>query len=162
MEVYEKFLEADAYIIGTPVYQASATPMLQDFFSRIRPTGLVHPGILANRVGGAISTGGTRNGGQELSNLVIHNFFAAYEILSTAGPMGNYTGACVWSKDMKAEGAAADEVGMTRVLGLGRRVAEVALILKAGKEALAAQNVSFDSENKLWSEKKDDLDSGKL
>lgn len=161
-EVYEEFLNADAYIIGTPVYQASATPLLQDFFSRIRPTGLVHPGLIANRVGGAIATGGTRHGGQEMTNLVIHNFFTTYEILVSAGPMGNYTGACVWTKDLKEEGAEADEVGMLRVRGLGKRIAEVALILKAGKESLAAQNISFDAVNKLWSEKKDDLASGKI
>ena len=161
-EVYEKFLEADAYIIGTPVYQASATPLLQDFFSRIRPTGLAYPGLIANRVGGAIATGGTRNGGQEFANLVIQNFYATFEILFTAGPMGNYSGAVVWSKDMKAEGAAADEMGMGRVLGLGRRIGEVAMILKAGKEAIAAQGMEFDKVNKLWVDKKDDIDAGVL
>lgn len=161
-EIYEKFLEADGYLIGTPVYNASATPLLQDFLSRIRPTGLAHPGLVPNRVGGAIATGGTRNGGQELANLVIHNFYFTYEILVTGGPMGNYTGACVWSQDLKEEGAKADVVGMKRVTTLGRRVAEVALILKAGKESLSTQGISFETVNKLWEEKKTDLETGKI
>ncbi len=72
------------------------------------------------------------------------------------------SGAVVWSKDMKAEGAAADEMGMGRVLGLGRRIGEIALILKAGKEAIASQGMEFDKENKLWVDKKDDIDAGVL
>jgi len=65
-EVQQMFLDADAYIIGSPVYQMNSTPLLQDFCSRLRPTYLVHPGHFTNRVGGAIATGGTRHGGQEV------------------------------------------------------------------------------------------------
>ncbi|QGP91215.1 2-amino-4-deoxychorismate dehydrogenase [Neomoorella glycerini] len=148
-EVQEKFLAADGYILGTPVYQMNSTPLLQDFCSRLRPTYLVYPGHFANRVGGAIATGGTRHGGQEMALLTIKNFFLTYEILVTGGPGGNYCGACVWTKDRKEEGAIEDEIGMEKVRGLGRRVAEAALILKAGKEALQSQGIDLKRET-LW------------
>lgn len=160
-EVYDAFLKADGYIVGTPVYEMSATPLLQDFFSRIRPTHMVYPGILANRVGGAISTAGTRNGGQEMANLVIRNFFLTYEILVTGGPSGNYTGACVWSKDQKEEGAKADEIGMERVRGLGKRIAEASLIIKTGMETLEKDGVVFVKKN-FWDEKKEVLEKDRI
>lgn len=158
-EVLEKFLQADGYIIGTPVYQMSPTPLLQDFFSRVRPTFVVYPGVFINRVGGAIATGGTRHGGQEMANLVINNFFKTYEILVTGGPGGNYSGACVWTKDQKEQGARDDEVGMTRVRGLGRRVAEAALILKAGRQALAKEGITLQQED-TWQTVKQRVEIG--
>ena len=147
--VQEAFLAADGFVIGTPIYQMSATPLLQDFFSRLRPTYLVYPGHFAHKVGGGIATGGTRHGGHEMALLVIRNFYLTYEILSTGGPGGNYCGACVWTNDRKAAGAAEDEVGMAKVRGLGKRVGESSLVLKAGKESLAAQGISLKQED-LW------------
>lgn len=145
-EIQEKFLQADGYIIGTPVYNMNCTPLLQSFCSRLRPIFMVYPGRLANRIGGAIAVGGSRHGGQETANLAIKNFFLTFEILVTGGPMDHYSGACVWTRDRGKEGASEDEVGMERVRGLGRRVAEVALILKAGKEALRAEGIDFSPE----------------
>lgn len=147
--IQDLFLEADGYILGSPVYQMNSTPLIQDFCSRLRPTYLVYPGHFANRVGGAIATGGTRHGGQEMTLLTLRNVFLTYEILATGGPGGNYGGAVVWSHDKKAQGAEEDTVGMEKVVGLGRRVAEAALILKAGKESLADQGIELKKES-LW------------
>ncbi|MDR0841322.1 MAG: flavodoxin family protein [Christensenellaceae bacterium] len=148
-EVQEKFHAADGYVVGSPVYQMNSTPLIQDFFSRLRPTYLVHPGLLANRVGGALTTGGTRHGGQEMCLLTLRNCFLTYEILETGGPGGNYCGASVWSQDRKEEGAKEDLIGMEKVVGLGRRVAEAALILKAGRHYLKEQGIEFKRED-LW------------
>ncbi len=148
-KVQEKFLEADGYILGSPVYQMNSTPLIQDFCSRLRPTYLVYPGHFANRVGGAIATGGTRHGGQEMTLLTLRNVFLTYEILATGGPGGNYCGAAVWSQDKKELGAKEDLVGMQKVTGLGRRVTEAALILKAGKQALKDQGIELIKEE-LW------------
>ena len=161
-ELFDKFLEADGYIIGTPVYSCSASSVLQAFLSRMRPSGVVAPGVFINKVGGAIATGGTRNGGQEMANMVIHNFYTCYEILVTGGPSGNYTGACVWSKDQREEGAKADEVGMKCVRGLGKRVAEAALILKNGKAYLASQGIQLSTENVLWGAKTEKFAIGEI
>lgn len=138
-EIQGAFLEADGYIIGTPVYNMNCTPLLQAFFSRLRPLFLVHPGIVANRVGGAIAVGGTRHGGQESAILAIRNFYLTFEILVTGGPSDNYGGAAVWSRDRAEEGVIEDAIGMEKVVGLGRRIAEVAWVLKKGKEGLSNQ-----------------------
>jgi multimeric flavodoxin WrbA len=148
-EVQEMFLNADGYILGSPVYQMNSTPLIQDFCSRLRPTYLVYPGHFANRVGGAITTGGTRHGGQEMALLTLKNVFLTYEILVTGGPGGNYCGASVWSMDKKAAGAEEDLVGMEKVVGLGRRIGEAALILKAGKQALLDAGIELKKES-LW------------
>lgn len=147
--VQDSFLAADGFILGSPVYHMSVTPLLQDVLSRIRPTYLVAPGHFANKVGGGLVTGGTRHGGQELALQVIKSFYLTYEILATGGPGGNYAGACVWTKDRLEEGAKEDTIGMEKVVGLGRRVAEAALILKVGKQALADQGIAF-AKQKLW------------
>ena len=160
--LFDQFLAADGYIIGTPVYSCSANSTLQAFLSRMRPSGVVAPGVFINKVGGALSTGGTRNGGQEMANLVIHNFYTCYEILVTGGPSGNYTGACVWSKDQREEGAKADEVGMKCVRGLGRRVAEAALILKNGKALLSSEGIELSQENVLWTAKSEKYATGEI
>lgn len=161
-ELFDQFLQADGYIIGTPVYSCSASSNLQAFLSRMRPSGVVAPGVFINKVGGAIATGGTRNGGQEMANMVIHNFYTCYEILVTGGPSGNYTGACVWSQDRRAEGAAEDEVGMKCVRGLGQRVAETALILKNGKALLASEGVQLSTKNVLWTAKSEKYATGQI
>ena len=97
-----------------------------------------------------------------MANLVIHNFYTCYEILVTGGPSGNYTGACVWSKDQREEGAKADEVGMKCVRGLGRRVAEAALILKNGKALLSSEGIELSKENVLWTAKSEKYATGEI
>jgi hypothetical protein len=44
--------------------------------------------------------------------------------------MGIYAGASVWSKDQGMAGAEADEVGMENCRGIGKKVAEMAKIMK--------------------------------
>jgi hypothetical protein len=53
------------------------------------------------------------------------------------GEIGGYSGGKVWSQDKKAEGASADTIGMETVLGAARKLAEMSLIVAAGKNALA-------------------------
>lgn len=161
-EIYDQFIEADGYIIGSPIYQAGITPNLMAFFSRIRQTSNVYGNILVNRVGGVITTGGTRNGGHEVANMIVHNFYTSEGILVTGGPDGNYTGACVWSQDKGAKGAAEDEIGMKRVRGLGRTVAEAAMALKNGKALMQEAGIELDQSNALWEEKRALFESGEL
>lgn len=134
-DIQDKFLDADCYIIGSPVYNMGITPVLQSFMSRIRPVYVVYPGIFSRKVGGALAVGGDRNGGQEMAVLNILNFYLAYEILCCGGEIGDYSGAKLWSgEDGSAEGAVRDERGMRGARRLGRRVAQVTSLLKLGWE----------------------------
>lgn len=134
-ELEELVLEADGFIIGSPVYDMNITAQLAACFNRLRPIFLVHPGKLRNKVGGAIALGGTRHGGQETALQAIINFYLMHEMLVCGGIGGCYSGGTVWTKDGKAQGAAEDEVGMATVKGLGRAVAEATLVTFWGREA---------------------------
>jgi len=137
------WLSADGYIVASPVYDMNVTPMLNIFFNRFRPLWRVFKGIHMNKVGGSISLGGTRHGGQETTVAMINNFFLTNEILVTGGPSGNYCGACVWTQD-KLPKEFDDPIGIERVKGLGRRVAEVAKVIKAGREIVGDDRPEWD------------------
>jgi multimeric flavodoxin WrbA len=134
-ELEPKILEADALIIGSPVYDMNITAQLTAIFNRLRPIYLVHAGELQNKVGAAITTGGTRYGGQELAKLPIINFYLMHEMLVSGGLGGCYIGGTIWSKDAKAKGAEEDTVGMDTIKRLGKGVAEAVMVSKYGLDA---------------------------
>jgi len=133
-EIIDKLLSADGFIIGTPVYLSNMSGQLKTMFDRLRPLYMVNQGGLRNRVGGAIAVGGDRHGGQETAIQAILNVYLVYEVLAVGGvfPGGNF-GGTVWSHDKGAEGARLDEEGLQTVRGLGRRVAQVALLLEKAR-----------------------------
>lgn len=133
-ELEKKVLEADVIIVASPVYDMNVSAQLQAVFNRLRPIYLVYPGLLQNKIGAAISTGGTRHGGQEIVNMNILNFFLMHEMLAFGGLGGCYNGGTVWSRDNKAQGVIDDEVGLDQVKRLGLGAAEAALAVKYGRE----------------------------
>lgn len=135
----QPFLEADGFIIGSPVYDMGISAQLTAVFNRLRPVYLVHPGALKNKVGGALTTGGTRHGGQEIAIQPILNFYVMHEMLVSGGLGGCYSGGKIWSKDQKAQGAIDDEVGLDTVRRLGRGIAEATLVAALGRTAWAQQ-----------------------
>ncbi len=128
--ITEKFLEADGYIIGSPVYTYNPTPEIISFFNRLRPMRFLPKIGSKFKVGGAISVGGTRNGGQEMTINCLINCFLAREIMVIGGSMGNYSGGKVWTDNQGKIGAEHDELGLLSVTDLGQRVAEAALLLR--------------------------------
>lgn len=137
LDLITKFIEADAFIIASPVYVYTTTPQLQAFFSRMRACFHVFPGRLRNKFGAAIAVGGTRNGGQEMTINTIINLLMARGINVVSNETGGYAGGKVWSKDKKAEGAAEDLIGMETVTKLAKKLAEVAVTYAAGLKAIA-------------------------
>ena len=134
-EVFDAFMEADAYIIASPVYSMGITPVLSAVFSRFRPNinlSLKNPDMNLFKVGGAIAVGGTRNGGQESAISCIQGFYHTKGITVVNGGLGAYSGGSVWSRDGGAEGARADEEGIRHAQAVGRRVAKAALALQRG------------------------------
>src|SRR6056297_1780827 len=114
-ELEELVLQADGFIIGSPVYDMNVSAQLAAVFNRLRPMYLVHPGHLQNKVGAALSTGGTRHGGQETTNLAIINYYLMHEMLVSGGLGGCYNGGTVWSKDNKKQGVLDDETGLDTI-----------------------------------------------
>lgn len=135
-EIQEAFLNADGYIVGSPVYNMNITPVLNAFMSRVRPTYLVYPGHFTGRAGGSLVVGGGRNSGQEIATLIIHGFFQTYEILCCGGSLHEPGGAMLWSKDGSPAGARLDAQGLEGARRLGKRIAQTAAILKHGMEKM--------------------------
>jgi len=135
----DKILEADGFIIASPVYDMGITAQLTAIINRTRPFYMVKPGVLKNKVAGAITVGGSRHGGQETALQILNNWFLMSELLATGGLSGCYNGGTVWSQDKKAAGAEADIEGMNTVIALGRGVAEAAMISSIGRKGWAEE-----------------------
>ena len=134
-EVMEQFVNADGYLIASPVYNMNITWKLLSFFNRFRPLHKVFPAdVLAGKVGGAIAVGGTRQGGQATAIQAIHEFYFCRQILITGGGKGAYSGGTVWSHDDLENGTKLDTIGMDTARSTAIKVAQSAKLLKAGKQ----------------------------
>ena len=112
-------------IIGTPVYFSNMSSLCKAFLDRWMVFRRNFD--LRNKVGGAVAVGGARNGGQELTLQTIHAAMLCQDmvIVSDGKPTARLGGILVSSNDDISK----DELGLATTRGLGRRVAEVALLL---------------------------------
>jgi multimeric flavodoxin WrbA len=129
-----KVVEADGIILGTPVYFGTMAAQLKAFIDRTRV--IRHNNFqLANKAFGAIAVAGRRNGGQETTLLeMILAFMRHGVVIVNNGPGTSQFGGTVWAGPQGE--AKEDFFGIETVQGVGRRVAEVAKIIKAGLNAL--------------------------
>ncbi|MCI8477888.1 MAG: flavodoxin family protein [Oscillospiraceae bacterium] len=134
----ERFLQADAYLIGTPVYVHAITPQLMAFFSRLRPVSALTPERLCSKLGAAVAVGGTRNGGEEAADTILIHMMMSRGMNIVSGESRGYIGGKVWSQDKKELCREDDALGMETVLGLSRKLVETALIYQRGKLLSAA------------------------
>jgi multimeric flavodoxin WrbA len=122
-EILDIMMESDGMIIGSPVYFGSVTSQLKMLIDRTRP--LRGSFRLKNKVCGAIAVGGSRNGGQESTISVIQDFLLIHDaiIVGDGAPMAHYGGTGVGDTKI-------DEIGIETSKNLGKRVSELALMLK--------------------------------
>lgn len=133
IEAYDKMEKADAFIIGTPVYNGSLSGQLKTFLDRCRALVAKNPGALENKVGAGVAVGGDRLGGQELALLTIHSFYLANKMIPTGGgPFGANLGGTIWSRDLGKTGAQKDAEGLRTVRRTVNRLMELAIQLKEG------------------------------
>ena len=131
IEAYEKMEKAEAFIIGTPVYNGSVSGQLKTFFDRCRAMVARNPDSLKNKVGAGIAVGGDRLGGQEFALLTVHSFFLANKMIPVSGgPFGANLGGTIWSRDLGKEGAQEDVEGLRTVYRTVDRLMEFATQLK--------------------------------
>ncbi len=130
-DLYPSMEAADAWLLATPVYQGTISGQLKAVLDRCRAVVARNPDVFKNKVGAAIAVGGDRAGGQEPAIMAIHAFYLANKMIPVSGgPYGSNLGGTVWSRDKRAEGAAADKVGVRSVQRTVERLIEVARILK--------------------------------
>lgn len=147
VEIYPRVLAADAFLVATPVYFGRLSGTLADFLDRLRCVndGKLYNRRLRDKVGGALAVAWFRNTGLETALLSILYCYFALRII----PVGPDRGGCQWgaialSSDQGTGkfdpqdrlGVLKDEYGLKSAQRLGKRVAEIAKLLKAGKQAL--------------------------
>jgi multimeric flavodoxin WrbA len=125
-ELYPLMEKADAWIVGTPVYQGTLSAQTKAVLDRCRALSAKDRHIFRNKIGGAIAVGGDRNGGQEPAIQTIIGFYVINEMIPIGGgAFGANLGGTVWSKDMMAEGAKADLEGLRSAYKMVDRLANM-------------------------------------
>lgn len=125
-EVYELMEWADAYILGSPVYQGNISGQLKTLLDRTRAMVARKPDVFEGKVGAGVAVGGDRVGGQEPTLRTIHDFYTINLIFSIGGgAFGANLGATIWSKDKGAAGAEADKRGLKTLHKTVDRLIEV-------------------------------------
>lgn len=163
-EILKKLVMADGIIVGSPVYWGGVTAQLKALFDRSMSVESQNKS-LRNKVAGAISVAFDRNGGQETTVLSIHWWMLINDMIVVgSGPevpkigMGGYLGGMATqgfpypkaSTTKEALSAAMeDEIGLNSIRGVGKRVAEVAKIVKAGLMEVPEKKLAWPKKVKL-------------
>ena len=71
--VAEKMLDADAIVLGSPVYFANVSSLMKIFIDRTRWMHMCK-NLLEGKVGAALTHAGLRNGGQEFTQMILESF----------------------------------------------------------------------------------------
>lgn len=130
-ELYDKMIWADAWIIGTPVYQGTLSAQTKTIMDRCRAVVARDPKVFLNKVGMGLANGGDRIGGQEPAIQTILNFYIINEMIPVGGgSFGANFGATFWSKDLKAEGVSEDSEGMRSLRKTLKKLVETTLLIK--------------------------------
>lgn len=137
----DKYLEADGLIIGSPVYHSSITAQLKAALDRLGSSlcgryDMKFPRFC--KAGGAVVQGASRWGGQEYAVdfivrhlLLLRNIPVVPDLLLSESP-----GASGRAPDYKVASMMKNQQALKVAFNLGRRVAEMSKILKAGRLAL--------------------------
>ncbi|HJH32239.1 MAG TPA: flavodoxin family protein [Methanosarcinaceae archaeon] len=129
--LYEKMIRADAWIIGTPVYQGTISGQTKVMMDRCRAIVARDPKVFLNKVGMAVADGGDRVGGQEPALQTILNFYIISEIIPVAGgSFGANLGGTFWSRDKGAEGVSEDKEGLRSLYRSMDKLISTAKIMK--------------------------------
>lgn len=135
VELYEKMIRADAWIIGTPVYQGTLSAQTKTILDRCRAVVARDPKVFMNKVGAAAAVGGDRIGGQEPAIRAIHDFYVISEMIPVGGgSFGSNLGGTLWSKDKGAEGVAEDPEGLRSLRRTMKKLMETALLIKKAEQ----------------------------
>jgi len=124
----EVLFSADAVVVGSPVYWSNMAGEVKTFFDNWQLKFGVWPEMkMRNKVGAAFATGGQVSSGKEVTMLTILAAMLGNHMIVVSG--GGAFGASATTEG-KSPGIDQDELADARALG--KRVAEVAWIVKKG------------------------------
>ena len=119
---------SDALIVGSPVYWANMSGEVKTFFDNWQFKFGVFPEFkMRNKVGAAFATGGQVSGGKELTMLTILAAMLGNQMIVVSG--GGAFGA---SATTEGDSPGIDDKELAAARDLGKRVAEVAVLVKRG------------------------------
>ncbi|HBQ26277.1 MAG TPA: flavodoxin family protein [Syntrophomonas sp.] len=119
---YELISRADGLILGSPVYFGTVSAQLKAFFDKSR--ALRTEKKLLNVVGGAITSGGSRFGGQEATIRALHDIMLAHGMIIIGD--GHHEDDCGHTGAAAQHPAQEDDNAIKRSRILGKRIFEVA------------------------------------
>ena len=119
---------SDAVIVGSPVYWSNMSGEVKSFFDNWQLKFGVFPEFkMRNKVGAAFATGGQVSGGKEVTMLTILAAMLGNQMIVVSG--GGAFGA---SATTEGDSPGIDEKELASARDLGKRVAEVAALIKRG------------------------------
>jgi len=145
-----RYMEADGIIWGSPIYHMSITGLMKNAIDRLGNSlfcnyaarGLDFPRF--SKVCGTLTVGFHRYGGQDFVNMFMIQSSLVMNGVVVSGDtvMGNYIGAAANTGELSMErlkskdGILGDKEALNSAGNLGKRVAEMTRIVKAGLLAL--------------------------
>ena len=134
---------SDALVVGSPVYWANMAGEVKTFFDNWQFKFGVYPEFkMRNKVGAAFATGGQISSGKEVTMLTILSAMLGNQmiVVSESGAFGA-------SATTEGDSPGIDEKELYGARALGKRVAEVAWMVKMGsvKQATSAPHPSPQS-----------------
>lgn len=154
-EYYPKVIEADAMVLASPVYIGRMSWLIAAFIDRLRALGEgkyygfrgpVGGAGLKDKVLGAASVAWFRGGGVELALMtMLHCTSGIFGMIPVyGGPIDRFQGGFGWGPSGISMGepdqlanVKNDSFAMRSARNLGKRVVEMAKVVKVGKETLA-------------------------
>lgn len=124
----EDLFSADAVVVGSPVYWSNMSGEVKAFFDNWQFKFGVFPEFkMKNKVGAAFTTGGQISSGKEITMLTILAAMLGNQMIVVSG--GGAFGA---SATTEGESPGIDDKELADAKALGRRVADVTKLIKAG------------------------------
>jgi NAD(P)H dehydrogenase (quinone) len=122
----EDLFSSDALVVGSPVYWANMSGEVKTFFDNWQfKFGIFPEWKMKNKIGAAFATGGQISSGKELTMLTILAAMLGNQMIVVSG--GGAFGA---SATTEGESSGIDNKELADAEALGRRVADVARLLK--------------------------------
>jgi NAD(P)H dehydrogenase (quinone) len=124
----DDLLSSDAVIVGSPVYFGNMSGEVKTFFDNwLLKFGVFRDLKMRNKVGAAFTTGGAISNGKEVTMLAILEAMLVNQMIVVSG--GGAFGA---SATTGPDSPGIDEKELVAARDLGKRVAEVAAVIKSG------------------------------
>ena len=120
-------LSCDALIVGSPVYFGNMSGEVKTFFDNWSKFGLFRDRKMRNKVGSAFATGAALSNGKELTVLSMFAAMLINQMIVVSG--GGGFGA---SATTGPDSPGVDEKEVAEARELGKRVAEIAAVVKRG------------------------------